>query len=90
MKTAWVERAKADSTPRSSQAVPHPSTNRALSRLTSEVGRDLVHSTRYGRQREALVPTAFGIVLAFSQNIWFGPWTPRKTSEVSASTASDG
>jgi hypothetical protein len=44
---------KADSTPRSSQAVPHPSTNRALRRLTSEVRRDPVHSTRYGRQREA-------------------------------------
>ncbi len=44
-------KAKADSTLRSSQAVPHPSTSRALSRLTSEVERDPVHSTRYGRQR---------------------------------------
>ena len=43
--------AKADSTLRSSRAVPHPSTDRALRRLTSEVGRDPVHSTRYGRQR---------------------------------------
>ena len=43
--------AKADSTLRTSQAVPHPSTNRALCRLSSEVGRDPVHSTRYGRQR---------------------------------------
>ena len=43
---------KAGSTLRSSRAVPHPSTNRALRRLTSEVGRDPVHSTRYGRQRE--------------------------------------
>ena len=43
---------KADSTRRCSQAVPHPSTNRALRRLTSEVGRDPVYSTRYGRQRE--------------------------------------
>ena len=42
---------KADSTLRSSQAVPHPSTDRALRRLTSEVRRDPVHSTRYGRQR---------------------------------------
>ena len=42
---------KADSTLRSSRAVPHPSTNRALRRLTSEVGRDPVYSTRYGRQR---------------------------------------
>ena len=43
--------AKADSTLRCSQAVPHPSTNRALRRLTSEVRRDPVHSTRYGRRR---------------------------------------
>ena len=42
---------KADSTLRTSQAVPHPSTIRALSCLTSEVRRDPVHSTRYGRQR---------------------------------------
>ena len=42
---------KADSTLRSSQAVPHPSTSRALRRLTSEVERDPVYSTRYGRQR---------------------------------------
>ena len=40
------------STLRSSQAVPHPSTNRALCRLTSEVGRDPVYSTRYGRRRD--------------------------------------
>ena len=42
---------KAGSTLRTSQAVPHPSTIRALCRLTSEVRRDPVHSTRYGRQR---------------------------------------
>ena len=46
-----VKKTKADCTLRSSQAVPHPSTNRALRRLTSEVGRDLVYSARYGRQR---------------------------------------
>ena len=45
------QRIKADSTLRSSQAVPHPSTNRALCRLTSEVRRDPVHSTWYGRQQ---------------------------------------
>ena len=43
---------KADSTLRSSQAVPHPSTDRALRHLTSEVERDPVHSTWYGRQRK--------------------------------------
>ena len=36
---------------RTSLAVPHSSTNRALCRFTSEVERDPVHSTRYGRQR---------------------------------------
>ena len=50
--------AKADSTLRSSQAVPHPSTNRALRRLTSEVRRDPVHSTRYGRQRTCCLQSA--------------------------------
>ena len=45
---------KADSTWRCSQAVPHPSTNQALGSLTSEVRRDPVYSTRYGRQRESL------------------------------------
>ena len=34
---------KADSTLRFIRAVPHPSTNRALCRLTSEVERDPVH-----------------------------------------------
>ena len=36
---------------------PHSSTNRALRRLTSEVGRDPVHSTRYGRQRWRMLGT---------------------------------
>ena len=40
---------KASSTLRASRAVPHPGTDRALRRLTSEFGRDPVHSTRYGR-----------------------------------------
>ena len=48
------EGAKAGSTQRCSQAVPHPGTSRALHRLTSEVRRDLVHSTRYGRQQKHL------------------------------------
>ncbi len=41
-----ADETKADSTLRSSQAVPHPSTNRALCRLTSEVERVPVPSTR--------------------------------------------
>ena len=40
---------KASSTRMASQAVPHPSTDRALRRLTSEFGRDPVYSSRYGR-----------------------------------------
>ena len=48
------ESEKAGSTPGCSQAVPHPSTNRALRCLTSEVGRDPVDSTRYGRQRTSI------------------------------------
>ena len=48
---------KASSTLRSSRAVPHPSTNRALRRLTSEFGRDPVHSTRYGRWRRIMHST---------------------------------
>ena len=40
---------KADSTLRTSQAVPHPSTIRALSCLTSEVRRDRVLSDVAGR-----------------------------------------
>ena len=54
---------KADSTRRSSQAVPHPSTNRALCRLTSEVRRDPVHSTRYGRQRKGKVNVSIVVLL---------------------------
>ena len=50
---------KADSTLRCSRAVPHPSTNRALRRLTSEVGRDPAHSTRYGRRRSVMVHRMF-------------------------------
>ena len=50
---------EADSTLRSSQAVPHPSTNRALCCLTSEVERDPVHSTRYGRRRKYATAHAY-------------------------------
>ena len=46
-----LNKKKADITLGSSQAVAHPSTDRALRRLTSEVGRKPVYSTRYGRER---------------------------------------
>ena len=39
----------AGSTLRSSRAVPHPTANRAMRRLTLEVGSDFLHSARYGR-----------------------------------------
>ena len=45
---------KANSTLRASRAVPHPSTDRAFRRLTSEFGWDRVYSTKYGRWRNAL------------------------------------
>ena len=52
---------KAGSTRMASETVPHSPTDRALLRLTSEFGRDPVHSTWYGRQhgwwRPALVPS---------------------------------
>ena len=42
---------KADNTLGRSQAVLHPITNWALRRLTSEVARNLLYLTLYGRQR---------------------------------------
>ena len=60
----WHGRGKADSTLRSSQAVPHPSTDRALRCLTSEVKRDPVHSARYGRRRHVRCRIRIG-TLAF-------------------------
>ena len=47
----YTKQKRADSTLGTSQAVPHPSTIRALCHLTSEVGRDPVYLTRYGRQQ---------------------------------------
>ena len=52
VKVLQIVKAKnnADNT-RDSQAVPHPSTNRAQRCLTWQIGRDAVLSTWYGRQR---------------------------------------
>ena len=47
---------KANSTLRASRAVPHPSTDRAFRRLTSEFGWDRVYSTKYGRWRKHPIP----------------------------------
>ena len=41
-----------------SQAVTHPSTNPACGCLTSEIERDRVHSTEYGRIRNYRNPIA--------------------------------
>jgi hypothetical protein len=46
----WAE--KASGTRRASQAVPHPSTDRALRCLTAEFGWDRVYSSQYGRWRK--------------------------------------
>ena len=57
-----LEKQKANSTLRASRAVPHPSTDRAFRRLTSEFGWDRVYSTKYGRWRHATpkhVPVGF-------------------------------
>ena len=47
----WNKNKNANSTLRASRAVPHPSTDRAFRRLTSEFGWDRVCSTKYGRWR---------------------------------------
>ena len=70
---------KADSTLRSSRAVPHPSTNRALRRLTSEFGRDPVHSTRYGRWRHL---SGAGCVHMMGLLLKAVPWCRRATQEM--------
>ena len=67
---------KASSTLRASRAVPHPGTDRALRRLTSEFGRDPVHSTRYGRWQEEC---SRGVARQFweqEQGTWVRPSTP--------------
>ena len=48
---------KAHNTLRSSQAVPHPSTSRALQRLASEFEWDLAYSLWYGREQPKLLTT---------------------------------
>ena len=84
---------KADSTQRSSQAVPHPSTNRALRCLTSEVERDPVHSTRYGRRRMQSLRKR-GVRAKLMRTYWataestgfrHGAWTKREYSPHCAS-----
>ena len=65
---------KASSTLRSSRAVPHPSTNRALRRLTSEFGRDPVHSTRYGRWREGKVTFKDARAPPWRIRCFWDPW----------------
>ena len=50
-KTKNEKRKKEDNSTRGSQAVTHPSTNRAQRCLTSVIGRELVFSAWYGRCR---------------------------------------
>jgi hypothetical protein len=69
---------KADSTLRTSRAVPHPSASRAPCRLTSEVERDPVHWTRYGRQRKhpqrSVTPTSAPTVSPWSSGLDVASW----------------
>ena len=65
---------KTDSTLRTSQAVPHPSTIPALSCLTSEV-RSPVHSTWYGRQRRIRQ-----IIICLLRKFFFGRETENTVS----------
>ena len=72
----WSDRArkKASSTLRASRAVPHPGTDRALRRLTSEFGRDPVHSTRYGRWREGKVTFKDARAPPWRIRCFWDPW----------------
>ena len=53
-----------------SQAVTHPSTNMAQCCLTSVIGRELVHSTWYGRRQNKVV--SFGHMM---EQLTFWTWT---------------
>ena len=78
---------KADSTLRSSRAVPHPSTNRTLRRLTSEVGRDPVHSTRYGRRR---YERSAGSKIQKEQGGWQATLSQARPAQAEVSQAGSG
>ena len=87
--SAFAQKEKADSTSGCSRAVPHPSTNQALCRLTSEVGRDPVYSTRYGRQRMPYFPCAHVLEFFFAHGAatrGIEPATRKKKASVVAST----
>ena len=57
---------KTSSILRASQAVPHPSTDRALQSLTSEFGWDRVYSMQYGRWQLLLFFDMFHLVYTSS------------------------
>ena len=63
---------KASGTLRASQAVPHPSTDRALRSLTSEFGWDRVLSAQYGRRQKLChvanmhLPLLLSLILKFA------------------------
>ena len=62
LKSQW-DWQKASSTLRTSQAVPHPSTDRALRCLTSEFGWDRVCSSQYGRWQKCTLHHRQGAVI---------------------------
>ena len=81
-RAARKHKGKADSTLRCSQAVPHPSTNQALCRVTSDVRRDPVHSTRYGRQQKWMSTRSLDhwLLPIAGRHMWKEPQEKKKTT----------
>ena len=69
---------KKDNSTRGSQAVTHPSTNRAQCCLTSVIGRELVFSTWYGRCQEVTRPFPLYIVESPAVRQGLG-WNPLRS-----------
>ncbi len=70
------------SSTRVSRAVPHLSTNRALSRLTSEFGWDPVHLAQYGRQRLPTSEMAYKVCGSFRPILKFSYFPVHMVAEM--------
>ena len=66
----WRKKKDANSTP-CSQAVTHPSTNRALRCFTSVIGRELVRSTWYGRWRKQALISYYKRLDGTTMHQWY-------------------